>query len=795
MKGSEKKYNILVVEDTENVAEMIEQGLSTLGYNITGLINNGHDAITEATKSSPDLILMDIMLKGKIDGLQAAQEIRKNLNIPIVFVTGRSDAETLKQAKITNPFGYVLKPFKLRELHIAIEIALLKHQMENDLQESKSWLSTTINSIGEGIIAVDCDENIKFINPVAEALTGWKRQDALGRSINDIFHVKNTTNSGSDNKRISIDFANSDGTLVSDCFLLSKNGNETPVEFRSSPIKDDNKATFGAVIVFKDITNRKKHENALKRSYNELEQRVAERTADLAKANQELKLEIVERKQVERALRASEERYRILFNQAQDAILLEDSSKKILDANLAATKLLGYSYPELLSMKSSDFKTSSLDIPSKNNQSINPDFDFEKPFETMTIHKDGTQIQVELAISSLVAGGDTLFLSIARDITKRKRMENRLAKLNQCFLQFGNDPLTNINSLVAACGELMEAKFALYMNLEKENLNALGKWKAPDDFIQVSKAEGQISYDVIWKAEDRPFVIPNLDKTIYAKTDPAVMNYNLKTYVGQAVKFYDKCSGALCVIYQKNVTIGNDDQWLMGVIASAIAIEEERKRAENKIKAQLEEKNVLLKEIHHRVKNNMQVVSSLLNLQSSFIKDKKAHNLLKDSQNRVRTMALIHEKLYQSKDLTRIDFADYIESFTSQLVQSFKDETNHISILHDFDNILLVIDTAIPCGLIINELLTNSLKHAFPDKKEGEITIVFKSDKSGNYNLTVKDNGVGLPENIDINHSDSLGLQLVNTLVDQIDGKLHVLSKNGLQFSIQFSESNPNNNV
>jgi two-component system, sensor histidine kinase PdtaS len=211
----------------------------------------------------------------------------------------------------------------------------------------------------------------------------------------------------------------------------------------------------------------------------------------------------------------------------------------------------------------------------------------------------------------------------------------------------------------------------------------------------------------------------------------------------------------------------------------------ERKEAENKIKKSLEEKKVLLREIHHRVKNNMQIISSLLNLQSTYTNDKNVVDILMESQNRVKSMAMIHEKLYQSPELSRIDFRDYIAKLSTFLRQSYLYINNSIIIETEVDDIYLNIDTAVPCGLIINELVTNSIKHGFPEDNPGLIRIkLFKSH--GKYILSVKDNGVGFPETIDFRNTETLGLQLINNLVLQLDGTIEVILDHGTEFKINF---------
>ncbi|MCB9136613.1 MAG: hypothetical protein H6636_14405, partial [Anaerolineales bacterium] len=200
----------------------------------------------------------------------------------------------------------------------------------------------------------------------------------------------------------------------------------------------------------------------------------------------------------------------------------------------------------------------------------------------------------------------------------------------------------------------------------------------------------------------------------------------------------------------------------------------------------LHEKEVLLKEIHHRVKNNLQIISSLLNLQSNYVKDPGSLRALHDSQARVRSMALIHEKLYQSNSLAKIDFGEYVQSLAKDLFRSYQRSLGEIELKVEAAEIALDLDYAIPCGLILNELLTNALKYAFPKGRKGQLWIELTILPDQRVCLKVADNGIGLPEGFDLTKSSSLGLQLVRNLVSQIEGKLELQRSGGTAFLISF---------
>ena len=213
----------------------------------------------------------------------------------------------------------------------------------------------------------------------------------------------------------------------------------------------------------------------------------------------------------------------------------------------------------------------------------------------------------------------------------------------------------------------------------------------------------------------------------------------------------------------------------------------ERKKAEEQIRASLLEKETLLKEVHHRVKNNMQVISSLLRLQEGTVKDKALAMLLRDSQNRIQSMALVYNKLYQSENLANINMNDYINELTAGLVKSYASNPDRIAVSTVSTGVYLTVDIAIPCGLVINELVTNSLKYAFPENKTGQISVSLKEDADNMLVLTVSDNGVGIPDGIDLLNNGTLGLKLVGNLVqNQLGGKIELDRTKGTDFKISF---------
>lgn len=255
------KIKILVVEDESIVAMDIKHRAESLGYEITNVTPSGEEAIQMIKDNTPDLVLMDIVLKGKMDGIEAAQNIHDKFDLPVLYLTAYSDEETLKRAKVTEPFGYIIKPFENRELHSAVEIAIYKHEMEKKLKESEKWLSITLDSIGDAVIATDKKGIIKFMNPVAWKITGWKQEEAIGKNLRDVVKIVNAeTGVELENPVSKVLQQDSIIELDAPTLLINRKGARLFIDDSSAPIKDENGSVIGVAMVFRDITERKKAE-------------------------------------------------------------------------------------------------------------------------------------------------------------------------------------------------------------------------------------------------------------------------------------------------------------------------------------------------------------------------------------------------------------------------------------------------------------------------------------------------------------------------------------------------------
>lgn len=255
------------MEDESIVARDIRNMLVGLGYDVTAVVPGAKDAVQKAQEAHPDIVLMDVMLQGEITGVEAAEQIYTHYNIPVVYLTAYADSTTVQQAKKTEPFGYIIKPFEERELQTTIEIALYKYKMQMELKDRERWLSTILKSIGDGVIATNKNGAITFMNPLAETLTGWKMNQALDRTLGDVFKVMNQKPGKMQTISVKNILKGEESALSDESILVSKNGRKTPIDPRLEPIKDENGNVTGAVLAFTDITARKMAEDELKRSF------------------------------------------------------------------------------------------------------------------------------------------------------------------------------------------------------------------------------------------------------------------------------------------------------------------------------------------------------------------------------------------------------------------------------------------------------------------------------------------------------------------------------------------------
>jgi len=416
-----------------------------------------------------------------------------------------------------------------------------------------------------------------------------------------------------------------------------------------------------------------------------------------------------------------------------------------------------------------------------------------------------------------------------------------LEDINVVLLDLGLPDSTGLDTFIKVHDQAPEVPIIMLTGLDDEALSLEGVRMGAQDYLTKSKVDGDLLVRAIYYAierkaadealqeseerlriviENMPVMLDAFDENgkiiVWNSECEKVTGYNSNEIIGntRAVKLLYPDGKNLDYIYTMLQKYGNNfrnlewditckDGSIKTILWSnisekypipnwyswAIGIDiTERKKAQDQIERSLKEKEVLLKEIHHRVKNNLQVISSLLNMQARTTKDTDTINILSESRDRITTMSIIHTQLYESRDLSKISIKEFINRLLGQLLQSYHTGESRITPVIRVEECLLSISIAVPVGLIVNELLSNAIKYAFVGREEGVIEIILSASQSGRVNLMVSDDGVGLPHGLDIDTNTSLGLRLVKLLTeDQLQGKLDIISEKGTTFIIEFN--------
>jgi PAS domain S-box-containing protein len=497
-------------------------------------------------------------------------------------------------------------------------------------------------------------------------------------------------------------------------------------DVRLSPLLDARNQLISQVIVLRDVTELASSDAALRQAYDELELRVQERTAELTKANAALETEVASRAQTEAEL-------------AQQASELSRSNALITALSQVAARVEARADPDEV-MRTLGTELRQLDVTCMITL-LEPDS------QALTIHYTSLDAPIVAAAEKLL-GVKMVGYAITPE---RFPIWNELVEQGR-----GVYAATAISMMTASMPPSLGAFTKSLFQIAGEKLNIPVIW------LPLTAGTRVIGGIGVWGALLREDDLPTL--SIFA------------SQVGSALE--------VAQLYEAERRRTRELTQVGERLERELV---ERQRAEQQVTASLNEKEVLLREIHHRVKNNLQIISSLLNLQARHVHNPQTVEAFQESQQRVRSMALVHEKLYQSQDLASIDLAEYIRSLAQYLSRAYGLDQHRVSIEVIAKDVFLDINTAIPCGLIVNELISNSLKYAFPDGRSGQVAVTVNSGGDRQLTLTVTDDGVGFPEDLDLGNTQSLGLQLVDTLVTQLDGTIALDRDSGTTFRVTFA--------
>jgi diguanylate cyclase (GGDEF)-like protein/PAS domain S-box-containing protein len=554
------KVQILIVEDDNIVVMELRDRLQSLGYAVCAVVSYGEEAVAKAAEMRPDLVLMDIRLKGDVNGIDAAKEIRVRFDIPVVYLTAYADEATLQRAKVTEPYGYIIKPFQEGELHTAIEVALYKHGMERRLKESERWLGTVLRSISDAVIATDREGLVTFMNPVAETLTGWKQEEALGRDLTEVFNIINeqtripAENPATRALREGVVVGLADHTI-----LIAKDGKETPLDDSAAPIRDDKGNVIGVVLVFRDIT---------------------------------------ERKRAEEALRESEEKYKNLVENSAYGFFMMDLDGKYTYCNRVGEEITGYSSKELREMNFSDLIIEE-DIRRARHdfEDVAAGYPNTGPRVYRVKTKTGKIKDIEVNTLAIWKKGEIVeFHGTAVDITERKRVEEeirqrtaQLEALRQVGLELTAqlDLDTLLHSIVSRAIELLGGTYGgLYLHRPERGVLewsvAVGPNLAP---IGTVLRRGEGLSGKVWELGE-PLIVG--DYRAWEERAAVYEGYPFRAVVGVPVHWGDEFLGVLNVLADPSHTFSPSDAELLGLFATQAAIairnarlyEETRRRAE-----------------------------------------------------------------------------------------------------------------------------------------------------------------------------------------------------------------------
>ncbi len=723
---------ILLVEDEGITAMEFQRKLKFWGYDVPSFAFSKKEALQMAEEMRPDLVLMDIVLKGDGDGIEAAQKIKEFCDIPIIYITAYDDINIRKRALNTEPAAYMVKPFNDDDLHQNIEKVLHQNENEKKLLDTGQWIDQNLKDLNIAIIVTDAEGYVKFINNVTENLTGFDQSESLLNGLMEIFKVKKEKKLEKSVKNI---ISWNSGCLINRVTLITRDENEVPIEYISNPIFGDKGEFSGAVILFEDISNHRNKE-----------------------------------------LSWVEQNFNNINLHAPQAIGLVNAEGEILDANEIFMELFGASNVSDLNQLDifHDFKFH-LNQANINNENIvryeikinlkeQKEFKLYKTTESGMIYLEGV---FSTSINSKT-DSQYKYLVYLQDITDNRLMEESLRKTEAVKIELETknksmeDQVTQLNKVVKTLNNdsnVLKKEFEnkkIDFNERKEKLEA--------EIKSLKEVEEKLGKQI----QSQKRVLLKLTE----KSDAEILKYkekednlqrsidNLREEIKEKVKNFKMVEESLKAEAKENERIADQTD-----------------KALNK-------KEKILKTFQNQVRKDINMISSLSGLQFEYYRD-EIIDMFKQNQNDVKSIAMVHENLYGSDDLERINFKEYVHNMINDLSRSYGLKESNVDIKINVGVIYLDLNTAVMCGLIINELVSNSLKYAFTTDESGKILIEINS-KDDEIVMNISDNGKVLPDNFEINNNyNPLGLQLVKTLVNQMDGNIQYNENNGTHFTIR----------
>jgi PAS domain S-box-containing protein len=956
------KKRVLIVEDEAIIVMHLKNTLAGMGFEVAGAAQTARDAIAKCGEVRPDLILMDIVLPGGMDGIEASTVIQSSHDIPVVYITGNADMATVKRARETNPYGYVIKPINAQDLFSTIDTALHRRGLEMKLRESEARHRLVTDMMSDVIWTTDADLNITYVSPSVEKVIGFTVEERMSHKLGEMIPpdtlVLMKERFDEEMRLDGSGGADPDRTVTVEFEHIRKDGSVIMMENTVRAIRDGGGRIAGLHGVSRDVTSRNRAIEALKQSEEKFralfDQSSAgvfiydrdlvvldcnQQFADIIKAPRDriiglnlnilkekgiisamrgvldgkpnyyegpylstltgklpwisatvsplrgpggdviggigVVIDLTERKQTEEALKEQEANIRAIFEQTSVGIVLYSNEMKVTDCNKRFADMLGSMRESIIGFDITNLRDRSI-IPFLSEALEGKLSYYEGPYHATTSDASrwvSSSISPIRGIDGSVKGG----LLVVIDLTEKHESEKIQREREEMFhAVFDQSPagivIFSRDLIVIDCNrryeEIMHSSREKIIGFDIKNLrdktvtpNILEALSGKNSYYEgpymatTSDARLWVSFNASpirdinnevtgamvvviditkrWKAElalresdERyRYIFDNandfiftldlngkytsfnrqaLDKTGYTYDEAinlTIIDVVAPEYRDLAVEMMKKkLDAGESTTYEVELQTKNGGRIPLEVITQLMIRDgrpvgiqgigrdiTERRQMEEQIRKSLREKETLLKEVHHRVKNNFQVILSLINLQSSSIENHDLQKYFADAQSRIRSMALVHELLYQSEDISRLDISTYITTIVNELFSSYHRTARMREPRIVAGRIDLTIDQAIPCGLIINELVTNALKYAFPPGWRGDPDIeITVTEKGGMVELAVGDNGVGLPESIDFNTTKTLGLSLVPVLARQLMGSAEVYRSGGTRIVVRF---------